>query len=728
MSDTGDAMKRKFFSLLLLLALLTGCGAEITSAVETTANTPTDTAVANTPTQTPDAPTDLGDEDESFGDAIKDTGAYDGYFENASGEITVTCLAGTENAYTLTDSTLTFTAIGEDTTYALSGEFSGNIVIDVGDAYKFELELNGFSLISDETSPITALSGDKISIKAKKDTVNYLYDTREAVDDDNTDANAAAICAAVDLELCGKGSLTVVSENNKGVRTKDDLTVKNLTLFVSCTDNALKGNDGVSLIGGTTTLIATEGDGIKTENSGLSASGKQQGNITVAGGTHTIYAACDGIDAAHDVTVSDASTVLTVYTDKYSNYSDEVTANTDDVYYIRYTKNTYSYSVKYYNSDDDYLIVNATYHSKVSGGFSSGYYYYTFPKKTEYAKMQLFAYTSDMEQGQEEDYALCSDYMTPNTANDTIALTSRSGRISLSWTNYTTTSGGGGFGGGGFGGGGGMGGGGDGNSDKGDHSTKGIKAANTLTVSGGTLAIKSYDDALHAGGSETLENGSAPTGDLTISGGVITLYSNDDGLHADGRLTVTGGAVTVSNAYEGVEGKTVTISGGSASITAKDDGINATTQSGTAVEISGGEIYINCTGDGIDSNSRTQGVGIVFSGGNTVVISNSSMNSSIDTENGYTYSGGYIVAIMPRGGMSNEATHSDQFNTYGKSTQLSLPSGQFLVCTLGDVTATVRIPTTISSAIVVTYGDKTASVKTAASTSASLNADGVAFE
>ena len=37
----------------------------------------------------------------------------------------------------------------------------------------------------------------------------------------------------------------------------------------------------------------------------------------------------------------------------------------------------------------------------------------------------------------------------------------------------------------------------DGNSDKGDHSTKGIKAANEVNIYNGTIYIKTYDDAIH---------------------------------------------------------------------------------------------------------------------------------------------------------------------------------------------------------------------------------------
>lgn len=157
----------------------------------------------------------------------------------------------------------------------------------------------------------------------------------------------------------------------------------------------------------TTTLIAAAGDGIKTTNTDFSEKGNQRGTISISGGSHTVYAACDGLDAAYNVVIDQDTTELNIYTDKYSNYSSEVTAVDEDQYYIRFTYDSYLYSVKYYNSDDDYYWVNAEYHSKVSGGRST-YYYYAYPKMTEYSKMQFFIYDSDMKQGQEDDYLVAS--------------------------------------------------------------------------------------------------------------------------------------------------------------------------------------------------------------------------------------------------------------------------------------------------------------------------------
>ena len=730
-------MKTRIFALLLcLVMLLTGCSDKGNNGDDTQGNQQNQGNPGSSETGTQGEVADLGDDSKTFGESLDDLGAYDGYFEGESTDIVVECVSGTDKAYKLEGTTLTFTTIGEETVYSISGTFRGNIIVDVGNDYKFDLEFHGLSLVCNSTNPITVISGDEVAIKAKKDTKNYIYDMRSAIDSTDETLYSGAIHSDVDLEIGGKGELNVVSENNNGIHSKDDLQVKNLTLLVACIDNSLKGNDSVEIEGGNTTLIASGGDCIKTSNSDISEKGNQHGNISIVGGTHTLYAACDGIDAAYNATIDDSTTVLNIYTDKYSNYSKEVTATSSDANYIRFTSNAYYYSVKYYNSDTDYVWVNAEYHSSVSGG-RSNYYYYSYPKMSDYYKVQFFIYETEAQRGQESEYLVASEYLTQNSAYDTFALTQSYNGLGYQWTNYTTNIQEGGFGGGrpgspggpggpGGGGMGGPGGMGEGNTDKGEYSTKGIKAANEIVINNGTINIKSYDDAIHANNDTTLENGATPLGNVTINGGNITAYSNDDGLHADGTLSIKAGTVSVTNSYEGVEGTTVNISGGYVSVNAKDDGINATTTSGVAIAISGGTVYIYCTGDGIDSNSRTSYQGIVFSGGNTVVISNSSGNSAIDSEQGYAYTGGSVIAIMPRGGMSNEATHCQNFSSVGKSTQTSLTSGSYLVVGIGDTTATIKMPATIN-ALVITLGDSSPSITTESSVSVALDENGVAW-
>ena len=413
-------MKTRIFALLLcLVLLLTGCSKGGNNGDGTQGN---DGNPNNTETGTQGEVADLGDDNKSFGESLDSLGAYDGYFEGESSDIVVECVSGTQGAYKLEGTTLTFSTIGEDSVYSISGKLRGNIVVDIGEGHKLDLELCGLSLVCNSTNPIIVVSGDEVAIQAKKDTKNYIYDMRTAIDSTDETLYSGAIHSDVDLEIGGKGDLTVVSENNNGIHSKDDLQVKNLTLLVACMDNALKGNDSVEIEGGNTTLIASGGDCIKTSNSDISEKGNQRGSISIVGGTHNLYAACDGIDAAYNATIDDSTTVLNIYTDKYSNYSKEVTATSSDVNYIRFTSNKYYYSVKYYNSDTDYVWVNAEYHSKVSGGRST-YYYYSYPKMPDYAKQQFFIYDSADKQGQEDDCLTKSDYLTPNSGSDTFALT-----------------------------------------------------------------------------------------------------------------------------------------------------------------------------------------------------------------------------------------------------------------------------------------------------------------
>lgn len=626
---------------------------------------------------------------------------------NEQESVVISCALGTKNACSVEGSTVTFKGITENSTYNIYGKLHGNIVIDVADDYKFELEMSGLELYSHSQCPINVLGGDKVTLSAKKSTVNNIYDMRKAVAEDGI---AASVYSACDLSVQGKGSLNIKSENNNGIRTKKDLTVKNLALQVDCKNNALRGDDSVTVESGDLVLIARTGDGIKTTESDVSKKGNQRGTVAVTGGNILVYAACDGIDAAYDVTVdqSNADVSLQIFTDKYSKYSGEVTAVADSVYYVRYNSTVYKYSIKFYNDESDAVWCNSGNAQKVGN-----YNYYAITKpSTSYEYMQLYIYNDAQQQGQDEQYVACTEELSVNTNYDTIALQSRGGGLAYGWTNYSTSTSQGGPGGfGGF----------DGNTDKGDHSTKGIKSSNRITISAGTVTVSAYDDALHASNLETLDNGESALGYVGISGGNVTLRSNDDGIHGDGDVAISGGTVNIVSSYEGIEGYTVRISGGNVSIFSTDDGVNGTVKSGTGIAVSGGILYVYASGDGVDCNSTTQYEGIHFSGGKTVIISTGRADSSIDTERGYKYTSGHVVAVCVSGGMSREAINCSNFSSIGTSKTINLAKDSNLVV---DGVATVKMPASVN-AFVVCLGKTNANITSAASSSNTQDSNGV---
>ena len=117
---------KKLLSILLLACLLvtvlascsTGGGTENTES-QNPAQTTTSAIAAETvePDKT-DVPDDLD--------------------ENVN-TLKITCSEGTDNCWSFDGKTLTFSGITENTVCAVSGEFDGQIVIDAGDDYKFEL-------------------------------------------------------------------------------------------------------------------------------------------------------------------------------------------------------------------------------------------------------------------------------------------------------------------------------------------------------------------------------------------------------------------------------------------------------------------------------------------------------------------------------------------------------------------------------------------------------------
>lgn len=312
----GDSAMKRTVTMTLLSVLLAICLVFLSACrAKTTDNAGTDTAGETTSDATRDAGTGTTD----FAAVTEATLAVDA--ETLAAAITGDFSITTEDGeYEQSGSVYTVTAAGE---YTLTGVLSeGQIVVDAGDDDKVTLVLDAVTVTCSTDSPILIKNADKVKIKAADCSYNVVTDAREKQTDENDTTGKAAIYAACDLDLLGTGALVVRAGYNNGIQTKDDLEIKNLMLKVTAPNNAVKGNDSLTIKSGEITAISTGGDALKTDNSDVSSKGNQRGTVTISGGNVTLYAANDGIDAAYDTVISGTPNV-TVFTYTYSAYTEK---------------------------------------------------------------------------------------------------------------------------------------------------------------------------------------------------------------------------------------------------------------------------------------------------------------------------------------------------------------------------------------------------------------------
>lgn len=416
------------------------------------------------------------------------------YRVSITGDFTVT--SDTSDGVTQSGSVYTITKAGEYTVAGLLSE--GQLIVDAGDENEVTIVLNGTSITCSSGSPIYVKNASEVKIKSEENSFNEVIDNRaEATEDSSDDAGNAAIYATCDLKLVGKGALVVTANYNNGIQSKDDLSIKNVIVKVTAVNNAFKGNDAVDIESGNIIAISAKGDGIKTSNSSISNKGNQKGIVTITGGNIDVYAACDGIDAAYGVDISGDGN-LNIYTDTYSEYSEEVTSSgsssgTSAGHGSSGNKTASANTVSYVAASD--TIANAP------GGFGGG--------------------NMGGMDGQNGGNKAGGDRPgMPGDFNES------------------------------------------GNSSGQSYSTKGIKAESEISISGFTINICSTDDGIHANSdSGVLETGEDGKGTIVINGGSITISSGDDGINActgDGKtspiVNVTAGYIDITTASGDTDG------------------------------------------------------------------------------------------------------------------------------------------------------------------------------
>ncbi|MBE6945110.1 MAG: carbohydrate-binding domain-containing protein [Ruminococcaceae bacterium] len=280
-------MQKKFFSLMLILALLfTGC-------TQSPADSTSQTNADNTGTTNSNS----GSAAQSPSDLFSDRDLRGDYTTAGS---TVITLNGTDiqidgKGATSENGILTISAEG---TYLLSGTLDeGMILVDAEKTEKVQLVLAGVSITSSVSAPIYIRQADKVFLTLAEDTENALHsgESFTAIDENNIDAT---IFSKEDLTINGNGNLTVTAPAGHGIVSKDELTITGGSLSITCANHGLSGKDSVCISGGSFSITSGK-DGIQADND----EDTTLGFIFISGGSFDLNTQGDGISASSTLTI-----------------------------------------------------------------------------------------------------------------------------------------------------------------------------------------------------------------------------------------------------------------------------------------------------------------------------------------------------------------------------------------------------------------------------------------
>ena len=500
--------------------------------------------------------------------------------------------------------------------YTLQGQLTeGQIEVDA--KAKVTLILNGVSISCSDGAAINITNSQHTHIYLAEGSENTVTSGEEAEISSNEEieADGAAIYSRDDLSFSGSGSLTVNGYINNAVATTDNLVILSGNITANRVNNGLKGKDSVTILNGNINLLSGN-DGIKANN-------EEVGVINITDGNITVKSYGDGISAETDLSISGGE----INIDARGDLVSEEDQNTD----IPGEMPTGDFTPGDMPADGSQP-------GNSQGGFNPGNF------------KGNGGDTSNMTAPENPD----GDTGTPpeNPDNDmTGGQQTENGTMPQMPDSSWEQAGGeeisgqkGGRPAGGFG-----------SMEEQEHDApaeaKGIKAGNSLTISGGKITVKSADDSLHSNGT------------ITITGGEITLASGDDGIHAEDSVSIADGTITITQSYEGIEGHIITVDGGQIDLTASDDGFNAggdALVSMPTITINNGNIYVNAQGDGLDSNGD-----LIFNGGFVTVDGpTSGGDSALDagTENGgkMLAEGGTVIAAGSASMVENFDSSSSQ--------------------------------------------------------------------
>lgn len=206
---------------------------------------------------------------------------------------------GKYTGYEIDGTDVSITAAG---TYVFSGDCDdGSITVKKG-VSGVTIVLNGLTLTNADSAAVTLNKTAEAELVAAAGTTNTVADTAGA-----NDENAAVkVKSGASLSISGTGALTVDGNAKNGIKGAADavITVAEVKLNINAVNDGLSCDDELNITGGTLSITAG-GDAVKASpDTGENPDTTSLGNVTIKGGSITLHAAEDGVQADGDLTIT----------------------------------------------------------------------------------------------------------------------------------------------------------------------------------------------------------------------------------------------------------------------------------------------------------------------------------------------------------------------------------------------------------------------------------------
>ena len=198
--------------------------------------------------------------------------------------------------------------ISNNGTYAVQGSLNHGFVAVSKKDLDVTIILNGANINCKNYAALVCLKKSNVTLVLADNTTNYLTDGGEDAKDgsydfgyDDEEKPNAALLIRRDLTIRGSGKLIVKGNANNGIGSRANLRIEGGDISVNAAYNAIKGNDSVTITGGSFNLVSGN-DGIKTEETddGLGA-------ISISGSTFVINSGRDSIQAGANLSISSSA-------------------------------------------------------------------------------------------------------------------------------------------------------------------------------------------------------------------------------------------------------------------------------------------------------------------------------------------------------------------------------------------------------------------------------------